>query len=97
MTGAERRERLLTAVESGGFRALHGAVKQLLDGGEHPQAVLNDLYDIRALAPDEDEVLDTMDLLCGWCHSDNRLVDPPLKGEYLPFFDSDGQATEQLS
>lgn len=74
---AERRESMLTAVESSdGFDNLRILVKLYLDEGIRAEQLLDDLSQIRALVSDDVEelVLDVMDLLVGWCAPEFRLV-----------------------
>ena len=75
---AERRESMLTAVESSdGFGNLRTLVKRYLDEGIRAEQLLDDLSKIRALVSDDVEelVLDVMDLLVGWCAPEFKLVD----------------------
>jgi hypothetical protein len=74
---AERRESMLTAVESSyGFDELRSLVKRYLDSGIPSNQLLEDLSQIRALVPEdvEESVLDVMDLLVGWCAPEFRLT-----------------------
>lgn len=71
-----RRDQMLDAVESPeGFERLRDLVKGLLDSGLSEESLLEDLTQIRALVPDEveDQVLDVMDLLVGWCAPQYKL------------------------
>jgi hypothetical protein len=76
----ERRDAMLAAVESedDGREQLRLVVKGYVDGGVDPDLLLEDLSQISGLvAPEiEDDVLDVMDLLTGWCASSARLVPP---------------------
>jgi hypothetical protein len=74
---AERRESMLTAVESSrGYDNLKALVQGYLDEGVSSELLVDDLDQIRALVPEdvEETVLNVMDLLVGWCAPSARLT-----------------------
>ena len=72
-----RRDRLIEAAEVSGFDTLRDLVKSLLGEGVAKETLLEDLSQIRALVDEEAEenVLDVLDLLVGWCAQEFRLGD----------------------
>lgn len=65
-----RRDQMLDAAESpSAFDNLRALVQALLDAGTPAEVLLDDLGQIRGLvtSDQEEDVLDVMDLLTGWC------------------------------
>lgn len=72
----ERRDAMIEAVESpSGFEALRTIVRGFAAEGIDLQILMEDLDQIRALVsePDEDSVLDVMDLVVGDCTPSMRI------------------------
>ena len=67
---------MLFAVEEGsGFEDLRGVVKAYVDQGMSILVIMEDLEQIRGLLSEtqEDDVLDVMDLVVGYCRSEIRI------------------------
>ncbi|MGQ0847003.1 MAG: hypothetical protein ACT4QF_23020 [Sporichthyaceae bacterium] len=76
---ATRRDEMLSAVGTDPrFDRLRAVVQRLLEARVGVALLLEDLDAIRALVPSEveDDVLDVMDLLTGWCAPSARLEPP---------------------
>ena len=76
----ERRDEMIAAAESErGDVALRAVVTRLVAERVPFDVLLEDLEQIRPLVAEgkEDNVLDVMDLLTGYCGPDARLVPPP--------------------
>lgn len=72
----ERRDRMLVAVEGpGGRDRLGDYLQELLDEGIPAEELYEDLTEIHALLPEDEEeaMLDMMDALTGWCAPSARL------------------------
>ncbi len=77
MDRGEVRERFLqAALSADGYESLVALVQQQLDQGDTAETLVADLTDVRPFLPSEseDDVLDVMDRLVGWCAPSARLL-----------------------